>query len=373
MALELDVQQGWHDALVELFDIDLFPITGNAADIYYFTNQTKEDGSPIFWQGHEYTALPIISSGYEKSTTGTIAQPTLTVANILGTFSELVDQYDDLVGAKITRHRTLAKYLDGEPEADSLQEFPIDVFYIERKSEETALTVTWTLASILDLEGLKLPRRIITQNLCLWKYRSSECSYTGAPLFDVRDRLLSTSGASAQAVTLINAYQTAENKYNELQAAIATRNQALERQIDACTGYSLLGTFYDFSGGTYVKDNVATISGTQVLLSDVYRVGDQYAYIEGSSYFSLLVYGVDFVDCTNATNEYNAAVAAVNAAQSAYNTAVANYQAAFAALPIDDPLWALDICGKRTDSCKLRFPRQALPFGGFPGASLRQS
>lgn len=373
MALEIDVQQGWHDALVELFDIDLSPITGNIADVYYFTNQTKEDGSSIFWQGKEYKALPIISSGYEKSTSGTIAQPTLTVANILGTFSELVDQYDDLVGAKITRHRTLAKYLDGELEADSLQEFPVDIFYVERKSEETALTVTWTLASILDLEGLKLPRRIITQNLCLWKYRSSECSYTGAPLFSNRDELLSTTGASPEAITLINAYQTMEDKYQAWQAAIATRNQALERQTVACSPYSLLGSLFNFLGGTFVKNGVATISGSQVLLNQIYRAGPQRTYLSGNRYYELLLYGVDTVACTNATNEYNAAVAAATLAETQYNTAVSNYQAAFAALPQDDPLWQLDVCGKRTASCKLRFPRQAIPFGGFPGASLKQS
>lgn len=373
MALEIDVQQGWHDALVELFDIDLSPITNNAADIYYFTNQTKEDGSAIIWQGNEYTPLPIISSGYERNTSGTIAQPSLTVANILGTFSSLVDEYDDLVGAKITRHRTLAKYLDGEPEADALQEFPVDIFYIERKSEETALTITWTLASILDLEGLKLPRRIITQNLCIWKYRSSECGYTGGPLFDERDNILSTVGLSSEAAAVINAYQSTEATYRVWQASIAKRNQALERQTDACSPRTFLERLYDFAAGTYVKGNVATISGVQTLLGEFSRAGRQRSYIDGIRYYELALFGDDAAACSGATAEYNAAVSGVTTAQSNYNTAVANYQAALAALPSGDTLWSLDVCGKRTTSCKLRFPRQALPFGGFPGASLKQS
>jgi hypothetical protein len=41
MSLEIDVQQGWHDAVVELFDIDLSPITSNSAHVYYFSNQYK--------------------------------------------------------------------------------------------------------------------------------------------------------------------------------------------------------------------------------------------------------------------------------------------------------------------------------------------
>jgi lambda family phage minor tail protein L len=144
-----------------------------------FSNQLKPDDTKIQWKGNIYEPLPIIATGYEKSTAGQIEQPSLTVANVLGTFSELIKDYEDMVGAKVTRRRTLGKYLDGEAGADSLQEFPIDIYYIERKSQENALTITWELASILDLEGLKLPRRIITQNLCLWRYRSSECGYTG--------------------------------------------------------------------------------------------------------------------------------------------------------------------------------------------------
>lgn len=43
MTLEADVQQGWHDAIVEMIDLDLSTITGNAEDIFYFTNQVKPD------------------------------------------------------------------------------------------------------------------------------------------------------------------------------------------------------------------------------------------------------------------------------------------------------------------------------------------
>lgn len=185
--LETDVQQSWHSGIVEMFDLDLTPITEDEEDKFYFTNQVKPDGSKIIWKGITYEPLPILSAGYEKSTTGQIAQPSLTVANIMGTFTQVIDSFDDLVGAKVTRRRTLAKYLDGEPEADSTQEFPLDIFYIERKTAENALTITWQLASVLDLEGLRLPRRVITQNFCQWKYRSSECGYTGGAVAKADD------------------------------------------------------------------------------------------------------------------------------------------------------------------------------------------
>ena len=139
MTLINDVQKNWHDAIVEMFDIDLSPITNDPADIYYFTNQLKEDSTKVQWKGNIYEPLPILAAGYDKNTNGQVAQPSLTVANELGTFSQVVKSFDDLVGAKVTRRRTLQKYLDGSPQADTLQEFPIDIFYIERKTQETAL------------------------------------------------------------------------------------------------------------------------------------------------------------------------------------------------------------------------------------------
>lgn len=191
MTLETDVQKNWHDGIVEMFDLDLSVITNDSDDKFYFTNQLKPDNTKVQWKGNTYDPLPIISAGYDKNTTGQIAQPTLTVANVLGTFTQVISSLDDLVGAKVTRRRTLAKYLDGEPGADPTQEFPIDIYYIERKTGENALTITWQLASIFDLEGLKLPRRIITQNYCQWQYRSSECGYAGGPVATVTDQATS--------------------------------------------------------------------------------------------------------------------------------------------------------------------------------------
>lgn len=188
MTLEADVQKNWHDGIVELFDLDLSVITGDINDKFYFTDQLKPDNTKIVWQGRTYEPLPILAAGYEKTTTGQIPQPSLTVANVLGTFTQVIAALDDLVGGKVTRRRTLGKYLDGEPAADPSQEFPLDIFFIERKTEENALTITWQLASVLDLEGVQLPRRIITQNFCQWKYRSSECGYTGGPVADANDR-----------------------------------------------------------------------------------------------------------------------------------------------------------------------------------------
>jgi lambda family phage minor tail protein L len=122
------------------------------------------------------------------------------VANVTGTITALVLTYQDLIGAKITRKRTLAKYLDAQnfpgalnATADPSAEFADDMYYVDRKSRETRDVVEFELAASFDLEGVSLPRRQIVQNVCPWRYRASECSYTGSSYFDANDQSVSSS------------------------------------------------------------------------------------------------------------------------------------------------------------------------------------
>ena len=391
MTIEADIQQGWHDAIVEMYDIDLTSITGDVDDIFYFTNQLKEDGTKVVWKTKTYEPLPILSAGYDRNTNGQIAQPTLTVANVLGTFTQVVRSYDDLVGGKVTRRRTLQKYLDGSPQADTLQEFPVDIFYIERKTQETALTITWQLGSILDLEGVRLPRRVITQNLCLWKYRGSECGYTGAPVFNSRDQVISTDGKSAQAVTVINAWYLREQRKAELKAATQAYNQALGVREQACDPltFSLLETKYSRTTPpfSYVMRNAdgdetsarydQLFNGLPVSIDKTYRQGRQrerlFLFGDWVYYYEIERWGYDPAACAAADVVLATTTAALTTAQNNFNSAEAALSAAIAALPANDPLKLEDVCGKRVSSCALHFPEQSLPFGGFPGANVTRS
>lgn len=376
MTLEADVQQGWHDAIVEMIDLDLSTITGNAEDIFYFTNQVKPDDTKIQWKGNIYEPLPLVADGYEKSTTGQIAQPTLTVANVLGTFTQIIGELDDLVGGKVTRRRTLGKYLDGEPEADTLQEFPIDVFFIERKTQENAMIISWQLASVLDLEGLKLPRRIITQNYCQWRYRGSECGFTGPILYGSNDREINTAGQSAEAVAVINAGRLAVQREQEEYVALDVRNAAINTKNQQCEVFVLLETRYDLYSD-YATTKTAFWDDVKVGLSNVYRQGVQKSRNSAGEasrsittfYYEVQRWGVDATACSIATAAL--ATAEANLITAINNTTAAeNAQAvAMAALPANDPLRLFDVCGKRVTSCRLRFPYASLPYGGFPGAN----
>lgn len=156
-------------------------------------DESKLPAKSIWWQGIEYSAWPCQIEGIETSTTGSSAEPKLTVANLDGSITALCLAYDDMAQAKVSIHDTLAKYLDarnflqGNPTADPTQE-KLKVFYIDRKSEENKRQVEFTLTSPMDLQGLQIPTRQL-HSICTWcirgKYRSGDgCDYAGTAYFD---------------------------------------------------------------------------------------------------------------------------------------------------------------------------------------------
>ncbi len=196
-AIHAEIQKLAPSAVIELFVLDL-SLFGQG--MIYFHAGTNALQQRVVWQGKAYDAFPIRIEGFEFNGNGQIPRPKLKVANVTGAITALVLTYQDLVGAKITRKRTLAKYLDAvnfpggvNPTADSSAEFADDIYYIDRKSRETRDVIEFELAASFDLEGVNLPRRQIVQNVCPWRYRSSECGYTGTHYFDANDQRVNAS------------------------------------------------------------------------------------------------------------------------------------------------------------------------------------
>lgn len=102
---------------------------------------------------------------------------------------------EDLVGAKVIRKRTLAKYLDAvnfpggtNPTADPTVCWPDEVYFVERKASETADVIEFELSSSLDCHGVMIPGRVITASTCAWT-RTDQCPYVsscGKKLSDCR-------------------------------------------------------------------------------------------------------------------------------------------------------------------------------------------
>jgi lambda family phage minor tail protein L len=187
-----EIQKLAPSAIVELFQLDL---TMFGDQIYYFHAGTNELKQSVTWQGQEYVPYPIQVSGFEFTAGGQLPRPKLIASNALGTITFLILAFQDLLGAKVTRKRTMVKYLDAvnfdggtNPSADPTAEFPDDIYYVQMKMNENPEYVEFELSASFDVQGVKLPRRQIVQNVCPWKYRGPECGYTGTNYFNAIDQ-----------------------------------------------------------------------------------------------------------------------------------------------------------------------------------------
>ena len=170
LKLQKTLQGSDAKTIVELFDFELNTAQHGTTTVYRFTNTKNEIGNDIVWQGNTYTAIPLKAEGYEMSGQGTLPRPTISVANLLGTFTTIIALLPDgLEGCKVTRTRTLAKYLDAvnftggsNSDADPTSYFkPRDIYFIDRKAIENRDVVSYEMCSAFDLAGVRLPKRQI--------------------------------------------------------------------------------------------------------------------------------------------------------------------------------------------------------------------
>lgn len=225
-------------ALIQLFEIDISQIgfnrgvisqneiTSQNNTIFRFHNNVKLTHSSIFWQNNEYVAAPIMAEDFEIKGRGTLPTPklSLTVSDDgIPTLSRLKDrilQLGDLVGAKVTRIRTFAKFLDATnfyggnvpngyfPNPNA--EFPRDVFYIDSKSKEDKSSIVFELGSVLDVQGQKLPGRLVVCNTCPFNYRGHGCMYE----YNSR-RIVDEHGETWES-SLLSAAPPVANEFNEV-------------------------------------------------------------------------------------------------------------------------------------------------------------
>ena len=176
-----DIQKVNPSAIIELFTLTLDNALHGATTVYRFHAGTNLDANgKIVWAGNEYLRFPVQATGFAYQR-GQLPRPTLTVSNmgspsisgILLTVNETTAG-NDLTGAKVVRIRTMARFLDaanfsgatnpfGTP--DPTAEFPQEIYYIDRKKAENKEIVSWELAAVFDLAGIRSPKRQCTRSL----------------------------------------------------------------------------------------------------------------------------------------------------------------------------------------------------------------
>jgi len=106
-------------AVIELFTLQLDATLHGSNTIYRFHNGANLNANgEVVWAGNTYLRFPIQCEGFEFTGTGTLPRPTISVSNIFGTLTAIMQDVNqttvgnDLNGAKLTRIRTLARFLD---------------------------------------------------------------------------------------------------------------------------------------------------------------------------------------------------------------------------------------------------------------------
>ena len=218
-------------ALVTLFEIDLTDVIANSGNSGITILEGTEDGilrfhnnldlfkTSLTWQGNEYRLVPITAEGFETNSQGSLPTPKLSISVTdegipqLNFLKRQIFELGELTGAKVTRIRTFVKYLDevnfstrqtqqeifdpvSDPPAipttigiydannifsdniaDENAELPRDIYVIDRKSVENKNSIQYELTSAFDVEGIKLPGRLVSVFRCPWIYRGECCLY----------------------------------------------------------------------------------------------------------------------------------------------------------------------------------------------------
>lgn len=203
------------DAYVELFDVTLpsgakvYIFNGlddGTANIYFPSKTLDTDSNSATHNKYplkEYFAIPVSIDGVEINGAGVSPRPSLRIANIPtltrsisndenGTgdeetlYSILVDEglykNESLLNTRIEYRKTLFsntyKSTDAHPTASPV-EFPSQTYIIDRVASEDSIMVEFELASPIDVEGVKVPGRVVIGRYCVWRYQGGTLNNEG--------------------------------------------------------------------------------------------------------------------------------------------------------------------------------------------------
>lgn len=138
--------------------VELYIFDGRNIDPTLYFLFTPSSDTPLdFGTYGKFTPFPLIMEGSEV-TTDQQPRPRLTVANVTKVLQPFIQQYQDLANMKVTRIRTLSKFLDDGIEPDDTQHLPIEKYFVNAISSFNKTAVVFELVSSLDIPNVKFPR-----------------------------------------------------------------------------------------------------------------------------------------------------------------------------------------------------------------------
>lgn len=157
----------------------------------------RQQESMVF-DGNSYSVIEAEIQGFEWNGQGPLPRPTIRISNVTKLLASAINSANDLVGAKLTRIRTLRKHLDDGSDPDTTAVWPTEVYIVDRKAAQNKLFIEFELASAIDQADQKLPGRQYLRK-CNHRYRvfdpdtgtfdstNATCPYVGAQSFTILD------------------------------------------------------------------------------------------------------------------------------------------------------------------------------------------
>jgi lambda family phage minor tail protein L len=390
--IQADIQSLSPSALMELYVLDVSSLTGVANNYMYFHAGTNQLSGNVVWQGKTYIALPIESEGFASGTTGALPRPKIRLANVDGAFSATVSQFDDLIGAKISRKRTFVKYLDEVNFIKTnLLKYSEDFTQANwAKSAGTTVVGNSLLSPDGTVDADTLSRSALSNTYLVQTYTTTSHAsntYTfsvyvkaGTLTGTIQLRIRDGGGVTDIATTTLTP-TSAWARYSVTGTFGATPLANINVYIDPANNTGVIGdTVYIWgaqlelgsTASTYEKVGVSwntTADPNQHYPDDVWFIDQKMSetrYMiewELASAFDLMG-----VMLPSRQIHQNSCPWKYAGAECGYNP---NAVGAKLFNAVDTQVYTLasDVCGKRLTSCEARFGTTAvLPYGGFPGS-----
>jgi len=141
-----------------------------------------------------------------------------------------------------------------------------DIYYIDRKTQEDSQNVVYELASLLDVEGIKLPGRLLLSKNCPFSYRGAGCLYEKSDrltvihsgVYGYVDQIVTSSNSGVAVKTNISSSQKSIGLQSAPPVADESNNTFyLARTSGIWIDKALWkqGTAYKFGNYIYIEKN----------------------------------------------------------------------------------------------------------------------
>jgi len=150
-----------------IFLYTVYDYDGLGTNLYF----TSYDAN-ITYNGIEYTKFPITHENISEDNQGSIPTVKVRLSNVSREIQTYLESYD-------FRNKKVSIKLVWANQLNDTDAYDEDIFYIDSYIADQN-DVEFILTSKFDVLDIELPLRRYSRNYCGWKFKSTECGYSGA-------------------------------------------------------------------------------------------------------------------------------------------------------------------------------------------------